>query len=143
MGFKDEIKRIMLKMPPKQKRQTFMFSATLENEVKEVARAALNPKPLFINTVMSNENKTHTHVPQYATVVDSPTDVIPHIMRLIAQDQLENPKGRKAIIFLPTTKYTETFAQIAAALRRDLPFSRSTHVYEEESGESDWRRENV
>ncbi|KAH8918909.1 DEAD-domain-containing protein [Atractiella rhizophila] len=143
MGFKDEIKRIMLKMPPKQKRQTFMFSATLENEVKEVACAALNPKPLFINTVMSNENKTHTHVPQYATVVDSPTDVFPHIMRLIAQDQLENPKGRKAIIFLPTTKYTETFAQVAAALRRDLPFFQVNSRLRGRVRESNSRRENV
>ena len=90
MGFREEIEAITEMMPPTPKRQTFMFSATVSKAIQQVAREVLDPNHIFINCV-TEESPVHAHVPQYHTVLPSPKDQLPHILRLIAHDQLINP----------------------------------------------------
>ena len=137
MGFTDQIKAIVAQLPPKEKRQTFMFSATVSKEIRQIAKATLRTQHTFIDTVPANEANTHLHIPQYHTVLPSAAEQIPHIFRLLAQDALLHPEGGKAIIFLPTTKMTELFAIVVSAMRASLPWGvRNTKVYEMHSKKS-------
>lgn len=129
MGFKDEIERIVKQLPPKEERQTFMFSATVSKVIRAIARNTLKARHTFIDTVPANEANAHLHIPQYFSVV-KPEEQIQHILRLLAQDAYLNPEGGKAIVFLPTTKMTELMAVILNSMRPSLPWGRGTKVYE-------------
>jgi ATP-dependent RNA helicase MSS116, mitochondrial len=124
MGFKDDIQRIVQYMAPKEKRQTFMFSATFSSQVRDIVRASMNSNPTFIDTVGENDGGVHQHIPQFHTTFDDPKYLIPHLAKLVIQDQLQHPEGGKAIIFLPTTKYTQMVSQIMLSLKPLLPFGK-------------------
>ena len=131
MGFTDQIRSIVDLLPPKEERQTFMFSATVSREIRQIAKATLRPKHTFIDTVPESEANAHVHIPQYFTVLKSAKDYIPHIFRLLAQDALLHPEGGKAILFFPTTRMTELFAIIIKAMSPSLPCGlRGTKVFE-------------
>ena len=48
IGFEDEMKQI-IKILPKEERQTMLFSATQTTKVEDLARISLRPGPLYIN----------------------------------------------------------------------------------------------
>lgn len=48
IGFEDEMRQI-IKILPKEKRQTMLFSATQTTKVEDLARISLRPGPLYIN----------------------------------------------------------------------------------------------
>lgn len=142
MGFKDDIERIMEHLPPKDERQTFLFSATVPSEIRQIARKALKPNHLFIDTVPPEEANVHLNIPQYATVLDNAKDQVPHILRLLAHDMLLHPDGGKAIVFLPTTRLTELFAQVIDSMKKYLPWgARRTIIYELHSKKSQASRD--
>lgn len=140
MGFKDEIDRILEYLPPKENRQTFLFSATVSRQIQHIAEKSLKPDHLFIDTVPKNEVNLHQHVPQYATVLPTPAQQIPHLVRLILHDALANPNG-KAIVFLPTTKLTKLFAQLLISLKPLMLNPRNTTIYEIHSQLTQARRD--
>ncbi|KAG9100433.1 hypothetical protein FRC06_004142 [Ceratobasidium sp. 370] len=112
-------------------RQTMLYSATVSRAIQQVARASLDKNHLFINTVTEEESPVHAHIPQYHTILPKAEDQIPHILRLLAHDQLSNPGKSKSIVFLPTTRMTQMYAQLLRELARDtLPAGRGTQVYE-------------
>ncbi|KAG2146335.1 P-loop containing nucleoside triphosphate hydrolase protein [Suillus clintonianus] len=131
MGFRDDIDAIMSYLPPKTERQTFLFSATLSRTVRQVAQTVLAPDHKFIDVVPENESPVHAHVPQYHTVLPSPSQQIPHLLRLIAHDQLTNKGKSKVLLFLPTTRMTQLFATLTRELSKAvLPAGTNTKVYE-------------
>ncbi|PSR78593.1 hypothetical protein PHLCEN_2v7340 [Hermanssonia centrifuga] len=131
MGFREEISAIADFLPQKPERQTFMFSATVSREIQQVAREILNKNHLFVNCVSEDSSPVHAHVPQYHTVLPSAGHQIPHLLRILAHDQLINPQKSKSIIFLPTTKMTQLFSTLLRELSKTmLPAGRQTHVYE-------------
>jgi ATP-dependent RNA helicase MSS116 len=130
MGFKDDLDTIVSYLPPKHQRRTFLFSATVSKDIQRIANSAMRPKHAFIDCVPENESNVHEHIPQYHTVVPSASLQIPHIIKLLAQDQLLHPEGGKAIIFLPTTRFTILFSNLLASLRRHLPWGARTEVFE-------------
>ncbi|KDQ09421.1 hypothetical protein BOTBODRAFT_191057 [Botryobasidium botryosum FD-172 SS1] len=131
MGFRDDLDAIVEYLPKKDQRQTFLFSATVSKPIQQVARAMLDPDHKFINTVSEDETDVHPHIPQFHTVLPSPKDQLPHLLRLLAQDQLANPGKSKTIVFLPTTKMTELFANILRfAAKKVLPAGKDTMIYE-------------
>lgn len=140
MGFKDEIDRILEYLPPKEQRQTFLFSATVSPEIRTIAKKSLKPDHLFIDTVPKNEVNLHQHVPQYATVLPTPSQQLPHLIRLLLHDSLANPNG-KAIVFLPTTKLTKLFAQILITLKPFMGKPRDTMIHEIHSQLTQSRRD--
>jgi ATP-dependent RNA helicase MSS116 len=129
LGFKDEIERIMSYMRPKEDRQTLLFSATVNKEIKDIAKRALRPNHQFIDCTSENDSNVHEHIPQHYTVLPSASHQIPHMLKLIAHDQILNPNG-KAIIFLPTSRFTSLCAELMSGMRRVLPCSSKTDVFE-------------
>ncbi|KAG2053106.1 DEAD-domain-containing protein [Suillus hirtellus] len=131
MGFRDDIDAIMSYLPPKSERQTFLFSATLSRTVRQVAQTVLAQDHKFIDVVPESESPVHAHVPQYHTVLLTPSQQIPHFLRLLAHDQLTNPGKSKVLLFLPTTRMTQLFATLARELSKTvLPAGAYTKVYE-------------
>jgi ATP-dependent RNA helicase MSS116, mitochondrial len=140
MGFREDIEDIMSLMPPTRERQTFMFSATVSKAIQQIARKVLDQNHAFINCV-SEESPVHAHVPQYHTVLPSPSDQLPHILRLLAHDQLTNPKLSKTIIFFSTTKMTQLFhTLLREAAKTTLPNGHKTRFYEIHSKKSQDQR---
>ncbi|ESK91043.1 rna helicase [Moniliophthora roreri MCA 2997] len=121
MGFRPDIEAIMKYLPPTPERQTFMFSATLPRAVRQVVNIALADDYRYINCVKEEDDSpVHAHIPQYHTVVPSPPHQIPHVLRLIAHDQMANPGRSKIMVFLPTTKMTQLFATILRYFGRNV-----------------------
>ena len=140
MGFREDIEGIMKMMPPTSERQTFMFSATVSKAIQQIAREVLDPNHAFINCV-TEDSPVHAHVPQYHTVLPSPKDQLPHILRLLAHDQLTNPNLSKTVIFFPTTKMTQLFyTLLSEAAKTTLPAGRRTRFYELHSKKSQDQR---
>ncbi|THH30200.1 hypothetical protein EUX98_g3971 [Antrodiella citrinella] len=129
MGFREEVQAIAKAMPQAPERQTFLFSATVEKNIQQVARATLDKNHTFINCVSDTASPVHAHVSQHSTVLSSPAEQIPHVLRLIAHDQLTNPGKSKVLLFLPTTKMTQLYGTILHQLQRSLPNPR-TRLYE-------------
>lgn len=131
MGFRADIDAIAKYLPPPPERQTFLFSATVSRAIQQIAKEMLAPNHRFINCVPVDASPVHAHVPQYHTVLHSASQQIPHVLRLLAHDQLVNPGTSKTIIFLPTTKMTQLFATTIRDLARSsLPAGRGTRIYE-------------
>lgn len=140
MGFREDIEGIISMMPPTPKRQTFMFSATISKAIQEIAREVLDPNHVFINCATEG-SPVHAHVPQYHTVLPSARDQLPHILRLLAHDQLSNPNLSKTVIFFPTTKMTQLFhTLLREASKTALPAGRTTRLYELHSKKSQYQR---
>ncbi|KAJ5935531.1 hypothetical protein N7466_005078 [Penicillium verhagenii] len=57
VGFEDEMRQI-IKILPKEERQTMLFSATQTTKVDDLARISLRPGPLYINVDHSKEHST-------------------------------------------------------------------------------------
>lgn len=119
MGFAAELRHILAGLP--KERQTFFFSATVSPQIRKIAQESLKPDHLVIDCVPENESNTHAHIPQYGTVLPSAADQIPHVLRLLAHDQLLNPTNSKIILFLPTTKMTQLYATLIRELKKTLP----------------------
>ena len=128
MGFTNDLNFILSHLP--KDRQTLLFSATVSPAIKKIARNSLDKDHLFMDCVPENESNVHEHIPQYHTVLPSAADQIPHVLKLLAHDQLKNPQNSKSIVFLPTLKLTQLFATFVRELSEALPHGRRTSVYE-------------
>ncbi|KAJ7074944.1 P-loop containing nucleoside triphosphate hydrolase protein [Mycena belliarum] len=144
MGFREDIEDIKTYLPPVPQRQTLLFSATVSKEIQQIARSTLAPNHRYINCVSNEASPVHAHVDQYHTILPSASAQLPHIMRLIAHDQLTHPNSSKIIIFLPTTKLTQLFASITSSLAAmAFPASRNTRVFEIHSKRTQEKRTQV
>ncbi|MCJ1285101.1 ATP-dependent RNA helicase [Xylographa opegraphella] len=70
VGFEDEMKQIV-KVLPKDERQTMLFSATQTTKVEDLARISLRPGPLYINVDHHKEHSTVEGLEQGYVVCDS------------------------------------------------------------------------
>jgi len=131
MGFREDIEDINRYLPNQSERQTFLFSATVSSAIHQIAKKTMDRNHTFINTVGEETSPVHAHVAQYHTILPSASHQIPHILRLLAHDQLTNLGKSKVIVFLPTTKMTMLYTTILRSLKGNcLPAGRSTEVYE-------------
>ncbi|EGF98209.1 uncharacterized protein MELLADRAFT_40958, partial [Melampsora larici-populina 98AG31] len=144
MGFKDEIDQIVQHLPPKDLRSTYLFSATISQEISRIAKTTMKSDLKIVDCVPKGESNVHAHIPQFYTVLPSPEHQLRHIFNILAHDQLLNPTG-KSIIFLPTTKMTQLFSQILMSMRRHLPWNVTglTKIYEMHGGRSQSEREHT
>ncbi|KAG9301260.1 hypothetical protein G9A89_012643 [Geosiphon pyriformis] len=108
MGFRQDIERL-LKFFPKQ-RQTFLFSATISPDIRKVAGFALRNDHTFIDTVDPNEANTNTQVKQ-SFMIAPWKNHLQTLRNVIVDHQALNPMG-KIMMFLPTRKATELYAEI-------------------------------
>ncbi|BGP51288.1 hypothetical protein JCM10450v2_007217 [Rhodotorula kratochvilovae] len=149
MGFSDDIATVSKHLPDVDSRQTFLFSATVSKQIREVARKSLKKDHEYLDTVPVDEVDTHMHIPQYHTILPRAEDQLVHVLRLIAHDQLlwarEAAKnggngGGKTVVFLPTTRMTELFASILQQMKAHLPWGRDTLVIEIHSKKNQQQR---
>ncbi|KZV62251.1 DEAD-domain-containing protein [Peniophora sp. CONT] len=145
MGFREDIESVIHFLPPSPQRQTMMFSATLSKAIQQIARAALSPEHNYIDVVpAADSSPVHAHIPQYATVLESADQQIPHVMRLIQHDQLANPGKSKIILFCQTTKQTQLFSTMIRELKTNAsPAGRGTFIYEIHSGKGQTQRDRA
>ncbi|RDX54727.1 DEAD-domain-containing protein [Lentinus brumalis] len=131
MGFREEISAISEHLPKPPARQTFMFSATMATAIEQVARQVLAKNHTFIDCVPKDSSPIHLQIPQYYTAVPSPEEQLPHVLRLIAEDQLANPGKSKVLIFLPTTRLVQLYSTILGQVGREvLPAGQRTRFME-------------
>lgn len=70
IGFEDEMRQI-IKILPKEDRQTMLFSATQTTKVEDLARISLRPGPLYINVDEEKQFATVEGVEQGYCIVDA------------------------------------------------------------------------
>jgi ATP-dependent RNA helicase DDX18/HAS1 len=70
VGFEDEMRQI-IKILPKDERQTMLFSATQTTKVEDLARISLRPGPLYINVDNTKQHSTVEGLEQGYVVCDS------------------------------------------------------------------------
>ncbi len=100
IGFKDELTEIISSMP--ENRQGLLFSATLNDGVKDIARKLLHdPKEILVSEGL----KASESVTQYAVIVEE-KDKLRILLRYL---QIDNPKS--AIIFGRTKKRVDELSK--------------------------------
>lgn len=128
MGFVDEVKRIAKETP--QNRQTLLFSATLEGQVKKVAQALLNdPVKIQIAGVKVKHDSITQHMLQ--------ADDFRHKRKLL-DHVLSDASVEQAIIFTSTKKGADSLAEklkddgyACAALHGDMRQNMRRRVIEQ------------
>ena len=70
VGFEDEMRQI-IRILPKEHRQTMLFSATQTTKVEDLARISLKPGPLYINVDHQKEHSTVQGLDQGYVICDS------------------------------------------------------------------------
>ncbi|KAJ3124822.1 hypothetical protein HK100_011094 [Physocladia obscura] len=122
-GFKREIDKIVGMLPtqtsPQHFRQTLLFSATIPPLVKQIAKAALLPNYKFITTIAEYESSTHEHVPQHYLLVEM-EDMLIATYATISRF-LETSQNAKIILFFPTARTTQLFAELLVAAKIEAP----------------------
>ncbi|KAI9347954.1 P-loop containing nucleoside triphosphate hydrolase protein [Zopfochytrium polystomum] len=118
MGFREDMTRIESYLP-KNGRQTFMFSATISKEIKQISEKVLRPRlSKHIDTVPPNEVATHMRIRQSAIV--SPFSLqMPLIVDIIRKHR-ESTENPKIIVFLNTTKLVDYTTKVFSAARPNL-----------------------
>ncbi|KAI0777238.1 P-loop containing nucleoside triphosphate hydrolase protein [Trametes elegans] len=152
MGFREDIEAITQELRPSPQRQTFMFSATVSKAIQQIAKKTLAQDFEFINCVPHDSPPTHLAIPQFYTALPGPSELIPHVLRLIAEDQLTNPGKSKVLVFFSTTKMVQLYSSLLGRIgRRVLPAGHSMRYAELHSQKSmpyrvktsDWFRKDT
>ena len=105
MGFKPSIDKIFTFLPPREDRQTLLFSATVPPAVKQVAREVLRPGYKLVDTVGEVvASQTHVHVMQ-ETVTVTMNEVIPAVVSIL-QREINKGGNYKIIVFFSTARVT-------------------------------------
>ncbi|KAL6946807.1 ATP-dependent RNA helicase [Hanseniaspora vineae] len=112
IGFEDEMKQI-IKILPKDERQTMLFSATQTTKVEDLARISLKKGPLFINVDSENETSTAEGLEQGYVVCDSDKRF------LLLFSFLKKNLKKKIIVFLSSCNSVKYYAELLNYI--DLP----------------------
>ncbi|KAJ1963406.1 hypothetical protein GGI12_002075 [Dipsacomyces acuminosporus] len=118
MGFRREIDEIINRVPTD--RQTFLVSATIDKKIKELAPTVFHRGFDFIDCVEKGETNTHQNVKQEYVAVEASQHfpVLCDIMQTHISKNKEDGHGSKIIVFMPTTKCADVYAQMIRALMK-------------------------
>lgn len=112
VGFEDEMRQIV-KILPKNERQTMLFSATQTTKVEDLARISLRPGPLYINVDNSKEHSTVEGLEQGYVICDSDMR-----FRLLFTFLKKHPK-KKIIVFFSSCNCVKYYSELLNYI--DLP----------------------
>ncbi|KAK7707096.1 ATP-dependent RNA helicase [Diaporthe eres] len=112
IGFEDEMRQI-IKILPKEDRQTMLFSATQTTKVEDLARISLRPGPLYINVDEEKEFSTVEGVEQGYCIVDADKRF------LLLFSFLKKMAKKKIIVFFSSCNSVKYFAELLNFI--DLP----------------------
>ncbi|GAA5929584.1 hypothetical protein JCM1841_004986 [Sporobolomyces salmonicolor] len=138
-GFRREIEKIISYLPNRNSvpRQTLLFSATIPQQVHQIASLALLPNHSFVSTIPPEEENTHEHVPQHVLTPSSLFDVFPTTLALLRSEIGTHGAAAKIMVFLPTARATG----LAAALFKRVGLQgQGMEVYEIHSRKSQSQR---
>lgn len=112
IGFEEEMKQI-IKILPKEERQSMLFSATQTTKVEDLARISLRPGPLYINVVTEAESSTADGLEQGYVVCESDKRF------LLLFSFLKRNAKKKVIVFLSSCNCVKYFGELLNYI--DLP----------------------
>ncbi|PSS20467.1 hypothetical protein M430DRAFT_41774 [Amorphotheca resinae ATCC 22711] len=112
IGFEDEMRQIV-KILPKEDRQTMLFSATQTTKVEDLARISLRPGPLYINVDNEKEHSTVEGLEQGYVVCDSDKRF------LLLFSFLKRNLKKKIIVFFSSCACINYYAELLNYI--DLP----------------------
>ncbi|KAL3816983.1 hypothetical protein ACHAXA_010103 [Cyclostephanos tholiformis] len=111
MGFRPDVERILrLLQPSRNSRQTLLFSATIPDQVNEIANIALRPNWNFVDTVGEDSEQTHMHVQQQLMITTQ--DRLVHDLFCILDRETSSKTGYKIIVFFTTARLTGFMAEM-------------------------------
>ena len=112
VGFEDEMRQIV-KILPKEERQTMLFSATQTTKVEDLARISLRPGPLYINVDHYQEHSTVAGLEQGYVICDADMR-----FRLLFTFLKKHPK-KKIIVFFSSCNCVKYYSELLNYI--DLP----------------------
>jgi ATP-dependent RNA helicase MSS116 len=106
-GFRRELQKIVGMMPDRKlvPRQVLLFSATVSEEIKQIASLALNHDHKFVSTLLAEEVNTHEHVEQ-SYIIAPFADALPATLFVLREDLARHPHTSKCMVFFPTARHT-------------------------------------
>ena len=117
MGFRPDLTRMLNMLPPKNTRQTLLFSATMPKDIMKMSNFALRENFLHIDTVGKEDQDTHKRIPQFVTV--HPFEE--HFSQLIhaVEEGMKIP-NYKIIVFFVTARLTQLNAEVFNLMGYDV-----------------------
>ena len=112
VGFEDEMRQIV-KILPKENRQTMLFSATQTTKVEDLARISLRPGPLYINVDHKKEHSTVEGLEQGYVICESDNRF------LLLFSFLKRNLKKKVIVFMSSCNCVKYHAELLNYI--DLP----------------------
>jgi ATP-dependent RNA helicase DDX18/HAS1 len=112
VGFEDEMKQV-IKILPKEERQTMLFSATQTTKVEDLARISLRAGPLYINVDHKQEHSTVAGLEQGYVVCESDMR-----FKLLFTFLKKHPK-KKIIVFFSSCNCVKYYSELLNYI--DLP----------------------
>lgn len=112
VGFEDEMRQI-IKILPKEERQTMLFSATQTTKVEDLARISLRPGPMYINVDHRKEHSTVEGLEQGYVICESDMR-----FRLLFSFLKRNAK-KKIIVFFSSCNCVTYYSELLNYI--DLP----------------------
>lgn len=106
MGFRPVIEKILAVLPPRERRQTLLFSATFPAELQSITKLALRRNHQLIECIGAAEEASNEQVAQSVQFCKF-EDLFATVVGIIA-DLTQEP--HKIMIFLPTARETSLFA---------------------------------
>lgn len=111
-GFEEEMKQI-IKILPKEDRQSMLFSATQTTKVEDLARISLRKGPLYINVAQQEENSTVDRLEQGYVVCESDKRF------LLLFSFLKKNLKKKVIVFMSSCNSVRYYGELLNYI--DLP----------------------
>ncbi|SMR41669.1 unnamed protein product [Zymoseptoria tritici ST99CH_1A5] len=112
VGFEDEMRQIV-KILPKEDRQTMLFSATQTTKVEDLARISLRPGPLYINVDNEEEHSTVSGLEQGYVICEADMR-----FRLLFTFLKRHPQ-KKIIVFFSSCNCVNYYSELLNYI--DLP----------------------
>ncbi|KAK3680877.1 P-loop containing nucleoside triphosphate hydrolase protein [Podospora appendiculata] len=105
IGFEDEMRQIV-KILPKEDRQTMLFSATQTTKVEDLARISLRPGPLYINVDEEKQFSTVEGLDQGYVIVDADKRF------LLLFSFLKKMSKKKIIVFFSSCNSVKYYSEL-------------------------------
>ncbi|XP_013616765.1 PREDICTED: DEAD-box ATP-dependent RNA helicase 25-like [Brassica oleracea var. oleracea] len=112
MGFRRDVERIISAVP--KKRQTFLFSATVPEEVRQICHVALKQDHEFVNCVQEGSDETHQKVTQMYMIAS--LDRHFSLIYMLLKRHIADNVDYKVIIFCTTAMVTRMVADLLGQL---------------------------
>ena len=122
LGFRDDIQKIVHYLPPKHRRQTLLFSATVPPTVQTQIQRFLTPHNYeYIDCIQDDDPNSHVvNTVEQSYVILPPTKLVTGVVQLIeklmqqqqSSDDGSGTSNKKLMVFLNTTAQVEFFSNL-------------------------------